>query len=125
MRCFYQSYPTRRGYKRQMTAIWTEFGIFEITEYRLADQARLIKGNGCLTEIELEEVRRRVWLGTEEKQYRETNDMHVLEEIMQHENVAPGVEEISVSEQTEVTPSDCWWAESINGEGRKKWTQPI
>lgn len=51
--------------------------------------------------------------------------MHVLEEIMQHENVAPEVEEISVSEQVEVTPSDCWWAESINGEGRKKWTQPI
>ena len=39
-------------------------------------------------------------------QHQETNDMHVLEEIMQHENVPPEVDEISVCEEAEVTPSD-------------------
>ena len=43
MRCFYQSDPTRRGYRKQMIAIWREIGTFEITEQRLLDQARVIR----------------------------------------------------------------------------------
>ena len=30
MRCFYQSDPTRRRYRKQMIAIWREIGIFDI-----------------------------------------------------------------------------------------------
>ena len=32
MRCFYQSYITRRGYRKRIIAIWREIGTFEITE---------------------------------------------------------------------------------------------
>ena len=43
MRCFYQSDPTRRGYRKQIIAIWREMGTFEITEQRLVDQARVVR----------------------------------------------------------------------------------
>ena len=52
MRCFYQSNPTRRGYQ-QMIAIRRDIGIFEVAEQRLVDQARVLKTNGCLIEVEL------------------------------------------------------------------------
>ena len=29
MRCYYQSNPTRKGYRKQMIAIWREIGTFE------------------------------------------------------------------------------------------------
>ena len=56
MRCFYQSDPTRRGYQKRMIAIQRELGTFEITEQGLADQARVIRTNEWLTEVELEEI---------------------------------------------------------------------
>ena len=61
MRCFYQSDPTRRGYWKQMIAIWREIGTFEITEKRLVDQVRVVGTNEWLTEVELEEIRKKNW----------------------------------------------------------------
>ena len=46
MRCFYRSEPTKRGYRKRMLSIWKELGVFEISEQRLADQARAIRTNG-------------------------------------------------------------------------------
>ena len=43
-----------------MIAIWREIGTFEITEQRLADQARIIRTNEWLTEVELEKIRRKI-----------------------------------------------------------------
>ena len=45
MRCFYQSDPTRKGYRKRMIAIWREIGTSEITEQRLVDPARVIRTN--------------------------------------------------------------------------------
>ena len=45
MRCFFRSEPTKRGYRKRMFGIWKEIGVFEITEKRLADQARMIRVN--------------------------------------------------------------------------------
>ena len=53
MRCFYQSDPTRRRYQKRMIAISREIGTFEITEQRRVDQARVIRTNEWLTEVEL------------------------------------------------------------------------
>ena len=55
-----QSDPTRRGQKKRTTAIWRETGTFEITEQRLADQARVIRTNEWLNEVELEKIRRKI-----------------------------------------------------------------
>ena len=39
--------------------IWRETGTFEITEQRLVDQARVIRTNEWLSEVELEEIMRK------------------------------------------------------------------
>ena len=58
MRRFYQKDPTKRGYRKQMIEIWREIGLFEKTEQRLADQTRVIRTNGWLSEVELHEIHR-------------------------------------------------------------------
>ena len=55
-----QSDNNRRGCQKRMIAIWREIGTFEITEQRLADQARIIRTNEWLTEVELEKIRRKI-----------------------------------------------------------------
>ena len=63
MGCFYQSDPTRRGYQKRMIAIWKEIVTFEIREQKLVDQERegerVIRTNKWLTEVELEDIRRK------------------------------------------------------------------
>ena len=53
MRCFYQSDPTKYWYRKRMIAIWREIGTSEITEWRLVYQARVIRTNEWLTDVEL------------------------------------------------------------------------
>ena len=60
MRCFYKSDPTRTGYRKQMIAIWRDIGTFEITEQRLVDQVRVIRANEWLTEVELQEIAKKI-----------------------------------------------------------------
>ena len=59
-RCFYQSNRIRRGCQKQIIATWREIGTSEITEQRLFDQARVIRINRWITEVELEEIRRKI-----------------------------------------------------------------
>ena len=60
MKCYIKSNPGTRGYRKRMFAISREVGEFEINEQRLADQARAIKINGWLSDIEIEELKREV-----------------------------------------------------------------
>ena len=60
MKCYIRSNPSSRGYWKRMFAFWREVGEFEISEQRLADQARAIKVNGWLSDIEIEELKREV-----------------------------------------------------------------
>lgn len=47
-----------RGYRQRLFREWQEIGLFESTEQRICDQARTIRKNGWLTELEIE-VRKR------------------------------------------------------------------
>ena len=85
MRFFYQSDPTRR-YQKRMIAIWGEIGSFEITEQRLVDQARVVRTNEWLTEVELEEIRRKILAPRDGEENQEINDIPVIEERIQNEN---------------------------------------
>ena len=49
-----------RGYRQRMHRIWLERGLFPTSEQRICDQARAIRKNNWLTDIELESIRRRV-----------------------------------------------------------------
>ena len=46
-----------RGYRQQMLQRWKEHGVFEITKQRLCGQARDIRKNGWLSDLELENIR--------------------------------------------------------------------
>ena len=63
---FYRSKPfdeegkSIRGYRKKMFREWREKGMFDLTEQRVCDQARTIRKNGWLSELELEAIKRQV-----------------------------------------------------------------
>ena len=63
MECYFKSEPTKRCYRKRMLQFWGELGVFEVKEQRIADQARAIKTNRWLTDIEIEEIKRAVSAG--------------------------------------------------------------
>ena len=66
MECFFGSKSfdnddkSIRGYRQRMMQEWNEHGFSEITEQRLCDQARAIRKNGWLSDLELENIRRMI-----------------------------------------------------------------
>ena len=76
MECYYRSRPEDengiaiRAYGRRMFRGWRERGTFESTEQRIPDQARAIRKNGWLSELEVETIRRGI-----EQEGEETHEM--------------------------------------------------
>ena len=66
MECFFRGKPFHydgkpiRGYRQRMMQEWKEHGAFELTEQRLCDQARAIRKNGWLSDLELENIWRMI-----------------------------------------------------------------
>jgi len=66
MECYFRSKPLDengvpiKGYRQRMYKEWQERGFFDVSEQRVCDQARAIRKNGWLTELELEMIQRRV-----------------------------------------------------------------
>ena len=66
MECFYRSRPFNeegkpiRGYRQRMFREWKDRGMFETTEQRVCDQARAIRKNGWLSDLELDMIRRKI-----------------------------------------------------------------
>ena len=66
MECFYRSNPFNeegrpiRGYRQRMFREWRVRGLFDSTEQRICDQARAIRKNGWLSEVELEMIKRKI-----------------------------------------------------------------
>ena len=67
-----------------MIAIWSEIGTFEITKQRLVDQVRVAKINEWLTEVKLEEIRRKILTPRDGEENQEINDISVV--IIRNEN---------------------------------------
>ena len=67
-----------------MIAIWSEIGTFEITKQRLVDQVRVAKINEWLTEVKLEEIRRKILIPRDGEENQEINDISVV--IIRNEN---------------------------------------
>ena len=100
MRCFYQIDPARRGYRKRVIAVWRDKGTFEITEQRLADEARVVRTNEWLTEVELEEIIRKILTPRDGEE--NINDIPMIEERILHENgpMEPNETEIRVRVET-------------------------
>ena len=89
MECFYRSKPFDengkpiRGYRQGMFREWRNRGGFELTEQRICDQARAIRKNGWLSELELEMIKRSV---IEEEEREANNDEEDGREQIENEN---------------------------------------
>ena len=60
MECYSLSEPKIRGYRKSMLSLWLQKGIFWVSEQRLVDQANTIRRNTWMTELEIEELERKV-----------------------------------------------------------------
>ena len=56
-----------------MKTIWEEIGVFPVTNQKLADRARQIWTNKWLTDIEIEEIRRKLKQKITKWKFREMN----------------------------------------------------
>ena len=54
------SEPKIRGYRKRMLILWQQKGMFWVSEQRLVDQANTIRRNSWMTELEIEELERKV-----------------------------------------------------------------
>ena len=60
MECYLLSDPKIRGYRKRMLSLWQQKGMFWVSEQRLIDQANTIRRNSWMTELEIEELDRKV-----------------------------------------------------------------
>ena len=60
MECYLLSEPKIRGYRKRMLSLWLQKGMFWVAEQRLVDQANTIRRNSWMTELEIEELERKV-----------------------------------------------------------------
>ena len=49
-----------RGYRMRMLSLWLQKDMFWVSEQRLVDQANTIRRNSWMTELEIEELERKV-----------------------------------------------------------------
>ena len=68
-----------------MIAIYREKGTFEITEQRLSDQVRVNRTNKWLTEVKLEEIKRKFLTPRDGDENQKINDILVMEECVDTE----------------------------------------
>ena len=60
MECYLLSEPKIRGYRKRMLSLWLQKGMFWVSEQRLVDQANIICRNSWMTELDIEELERKV-----------------------------------------------------------------
>ena len=83
-------------------------GTFEITEQRLVDQARVVRTSQWLTEVELEEIMRKILTPRGGIENQEINEIPVMEERTQNESgsMEPSETEIHVLVETKITDEE-------------------
>ena len=86
-----------RGYRRRMHNIWNERQTLKVTEERLFDQARIIRNNGWLTQVELDDIKQRLSTHEEMKteashRVEEGNIVELTETVLEREPVATTLE---------------------------------
>ena len=121
MECYLLSEPKIRGYIKCMLSLWLQKGMFWVSEQRLVDQANTIRKNSWMTELEIEELERKV-TGSDSVIVAKARSVEaLLDQVGEHErNVLPemGAEEQADSLDEEEVVIVMEIAEVI-GRGRK------
>ena len=79
MECYFLSKPIDengrpvRGYGRRMHNIWKERELPTVIEQRLCDQARALRKNEWFTAVEMEEIRRRLEVDSDNEEGNDSN----------------------------------------------------
>ena len=60
MECYLLNEPKITAYRRRMLSLWLQKGMFWVSEQRLVDQANTLRRNSWMTELEIEELERKV-----------------------------------------------------------------
>ena len=60
MECYLLSEPKIRGYTKRLLRLWLQKDMFWVSEPRLVDQANTIHRNSWMTELEIEQLERKV-----------------------------------------------------------------
>ena len=96
--------PKIRGYRKHMLSLWLQKGMFWVSEQRLVDQANTIRRNSWMTELEIEELERKV-TGSDSVIVEEARSVKVLPDHVGEDvrNVLPemGAEEQADSQDEE------------------------
>ena len=69
--------PKIRGYRKRILSVWLQKSIFWVSDQRLVDQANTIRWNSWMTELEIEQLERKVTGSDsviEEEEARSAND---------------------------------------------------
>ena len=65
--CYFRSNLAKRGYRRRMIEIWTEFDRFKATNQRLADQIRTITKSHWFSDLEILEIYQQIYRQTRQQ----------------------------------------------------------
>ena len=83
--CYLLREPKIGGYRKHMLSLWLQKGMFWVSEQRLVDQANTICRNSWMTELEIEELERKVTVSdsviVEEARSVEALPNHVGEDV--------------------------------------------
>ena len=115
MECFYRSKPFDKegkpviGYRQRMFREWRDRGLFESTEQHLCDQARAIRKNGWLSQLELEAIKRQV-----EDEFLGEFGEDDLTEVETVENKDTAENEAMVENEFESVAEEIMNAEEVN-----------
>ena len=75
MECYLLSEPKVTVYKKCMLSLWLKKGMFWVSEQSLVDQANTIRRNSWMTELEIEQLEKKVT----------GSDSVIVEEVKSHE----------------------------------------
>ena len=98
--CWIKSDPAKENINKEYKKkTWDEVGVFPVTGQRLADQARQIRTNKWLTDIEIEEIRRKLERKNSKVEVQE-NDQKITEynENKQGQSEEQGAQEFLVEQ---------------------------
>ena len=99
MECYLLSEPKIRGYRKRMLSLWLQKGMFWVSEQRLVDQANTIRRNSWMTELEIEELERKV-TGSDSVIVEETRSLEALPDHV-GEDVRNVLPEMGAEEQAD------------------------
>ena len=99
MECYLLSEPKRRGYRKRMLSLWLQKGMFWVSKQRLVDQTNTIRRNSWMTELQIEELEKKV-TGSDSVMVEEARRVEGLPDHVQ-EDVSNVLLEMGAEEQAD------------------------